>query len=38
MVLIEGYAGTILYSGDIRFDRDVFKNYTLLYPPDMGDD
>jgi Cft2 family RNA processing exonuclease len=21
MVLIEGYMGTILYSGDIRFDR-----------------
>jgi Cft2 family RNA processing exonuclease len=38
MVLIEGYMGTILYSGDIRFDRDVFKNYSLLYPPDMRDE
>jgi Cft2 family RNA processing exonuclease len=33
MVLIEGYAGNILYTGDIRFDRRVFETYFHLYPP-----
>jgi len=32
MVLIEGYMGTILYTGDIRFDRKTFQEYTYLYP------
>lgn len=34
MVLMEGYMGSILYTGDIRFDREVFEKYHLLYPPD----
>lgn len=35
MVLLEGYMGTVLYTGDIRFDREVFQNYNLLYPPEI---
>jgi mRNA degradation ribonuclease J1/J2 len=27
--------GTILYTGDIRFDRKVFEKYELLYPPEV---
>lgn len=34
MVLMEGYMGNVLYTGDIRFDRDIFKNYHYLYPPE----
>lgn len=33
MVLIEGYMGTVLYTGDIRFNRSIFQQYTELYPP-----
>jgi DNA cross-link repair 1B protein len=32
ILLIEGYMGTVLYSGDMRFDREVFQEYTYLYP------
>lgn len=32
MALIEGYMGRILYTGDIRFDRDKFELYDYLYP------
>lgn len=35
MILIEGYMGRILYTGDIRFERDLFEQYTLLYPPNQ---
>jgi Cft2 family RNA processing exonuclease len=35
MVLIEGYMGTILYTGDIRFNRSIFEQYTELYPPSL---
>jgi Cft2 family RNA processing exonuclease len=35
MVLLEGYMGTVLYTGDIRFDRAVFQKYELLYPPEL---
>jgi len=34
MVLIEGYMGNVLYTGDMRFDKEIFKNYKHLYPPD----
>lgn len=34
MVLIEGYCGTILYTGDIRYDRELFHAYQQLYDPD----
>lgn len=34
MFLFEGYMGTYLYTGDIRFDKDVFKNYPEIYPDD----
>lgn len=27
--------GTILYTGDIRFDREVFQKYQLIYPPEL---
>ncbi len=27
IVLIEGYMGTILYSGDMRFDKNIFQHY-----------
>ena len=33
IVLLEGYIGTVLYTGDFRFDAEVFKDYNLLYPP-----
>lgn len=32
MFLFEGYFGTYLYTGDIRFDKEVFKKYTDIYP------
>ena len=32
MVLIEGYMGTVLYTGDMRFDREIFRSYKHLYP------
>ena len=35
MVLIEGYMGKILYTGDIRFDRDIFEKYEQIYPPEI---
>lgn len=25
--------GTVLYTGDMRFDRNIFDNYNYLYPP-----
>lgn len=27
--------GTVLYTGDFRFDKEVFQNYNLLYPPEI---
>ena len=36
IALIEGYMGTVLYTGDLRFDRQVFENYTHLYPPELA--
>jgi len=32
MVLLEGYMGNILYTGDIRYDKKVFDKYYDLYP------
>ena len=26
--------GTVLYSGDMRFERPLFGNYHYLYPPE----
>lgn len=36
MVLLEGYMGRVLYTGDIRFDRHKFQQYYGLYPPELG--
>ena len=33
MVLIEGYMGRVLYTGDIRFKKSLFRGFTDLYPP-----
>ena len=35
-LLLEGYMGRVLYSGDMRFDREIFKNYEQLYPPHLS--
>ena len=35
LVLLEGYMGRVLYSGDMRFDQAIFRNYELLYPPHL---
>lgn len=32
MFLFEGYFGTYLYTGDIRFEKSVFEKYYELYP------
>ncbi len=34
IVLIEGYMGRVLYTGDMRFDREIYKKYSYLYPVD----
>ena len=38
MVLLEGYFGRYLYSGDFRFDKEKFKSYTYLYPPELSNE
>jgi hypothetical protein len=35
MFLFEGYMGTYLYTGDIRFDKTVFEKYNELYPDNL---
>jgi hypothetical protein len=35
MFLFEGYMGTYLYTGDIRFDKTVFQKYNELYPDNL---
>jgi hypothetical protein len=32
MILFEGYMGTVLYTGDMRFDKALFSQYHYLYP------
>jgi DNA cross-link repair 1B protein len=32
MLLMEGYMGTVFYTGDMRFDKEVFSDYSYLYP------
>lgn len=34
MVLLEGYFGRFLYTGDFRFDKNKFRSYSYLYPPE----
>ena len=36
MALLEGYMGSVLYTGDIRFDRHIFGGYHQLYPPQLS--
>ena len=33
MVLLEGYFGRYLYTGDFRFEKSIFQNMNELYPP-----
>jgi|JI6StandDraft_1071083.scaffolds.fasta_scaffold04797_14 DNA cross-link repair 1B protein len=35
MILFEGYFGRVLHTGDIRFNRQVFEQYDLLYPSNV---
>ena len=36
MFLFEGYFGKIFHTGDFRFDESMFRDYTYLYPPNLG--
>jgi mRNA degradation ribonuclease J1/J2 len=38
MILFEGYMGTILHTGDIRFHPDAMYKYEYLYPPEINID
>lgn len=29
MILFEGYFGTILHTGDFRYDKDLMQSYNL---------
>ena len=35
LVLLEGYFGRFLYSGDFRFNEKKFRSYSYLYPPQL---
>lgn len=37
MILFDGYFGRTLYTGDFRFNKDIFFKYKFLYPPQYGD-
>ncbi len=32
MILIQGYMGNVLYTGDLRYDQSIMSNYNYLYP------
>jgi DNA cross-link repair 1B protein len=38
MILFEGYMGTVLHTGDIRFDKEKFRDYSYLYPANQAND
>jgi len=35
MILFKGYMGTILHTGDFRFDKRMLYENSLLYPPHL---
>jgi mRNA degradation ribonuclease J1/J2 len=33
MILFKGYMGTILFTGDFRYNFDMVRENTILFPP-----
>jgi DNA cross-link repair 1B protein len=34
MLLFKGYMGTILFTGDFRYNFDMVKENSILFPPE----
>lgn len=37
MILFQGYMGTILFTGDFRYEYSMVKENSLLFPPRLRD-
>ena len=38
MILFEGYMGTILFTGDFRYNFDMVRENPILFPPNLRSD